>query len=177
MAGRKSGMLRGDRDGQPGVPEDVRAIADRLDALPVDAPQGLEARVYEASVGELQGDGGRRPVLAVIGPLRWLGPLAATAAVVGIAVGLAQLGGTPAGGGSGADGGAAGLPGPAVALDEQVADGLAFASLFSGDWDQRASEIGDEAAWEAVLSELDVPEPGEMALFADEPGLDEPGAS
>lgn len=173
MAGRKSGGLRGDRDGEPGVPEDVRAIADRLDALPIDAPEGLEARVYEASVGELQGDSDRRHVLAVIGPLRWLGPLAATAAVVGIAVGLAQLGGTPTAGG----GGAAGATGPAVALDEQVADGLAFASLFSGDWDQRASEIGDEAAWEAVLSELDVPEPGEMALFADEPGLDEPGAS
>lgn len=128
------------------IPEDVRGVADQVRALPSDAPEGLEARVYDASIGALRdGRSQRGGVLAKIGPVRWMAPISAAAAV-GL---LAWAGATwmaP--------------PAPShnqptavstVALDEHVDAVLEYADLFADDaWTETLAEDAEslDDAWE-----------------------------
>lgn len=108
------------------IPHDLLDMAQRLDALAEGAPPGLEDRVFHASVAVLreaqEGHGG---VLARIGLVRWLAPIAAAAAVGVLAWGgsvlLAPGVSTP------------GQPDrvATVALDEHVLAALEYADLFS----------------------------------------------
>lgn len=112
------------------IPQDLHEVASRLDALASDAPSGLEARIFATSVHELRpgvsrarlAEGG---VLAKIGPVRWLAPIAAAAAVGLLAWGGSMLL-------------APGITNPGrfdlvatVALDEHVLAALEYADLFT----------------------------------------------
>eukprot|EP01025_Chloroclados_australasicus_P015375 TRINITY_DN17361_c1_g1_i10.p3 TRINITY_DN17361_c1_g1~~TRINITY_DN17361_c1_g1_i10.p3 ORF type:complete len:159 (-),score=42.27 TRINITY_DN17361_c1_g1_i10:176-652(-) len=131
------------------LPEDVRGVADQLRALPVDAPDGLEDRVYQASVQALRDGRSRRTgVLARIGPVKWMAPIAAAAAV-----GLLAWAG-------------ASWMSPAttptdqpnvvstVALDEHVDAALEYADLFAdAAWTETLAEEAEslDDAWEPTV--------------------------
>lgn len=131
------------------IPEDVRDVAERLRSLPTDVPEGLEARTFEASVVALrEGRARRSGVLARIGPVRWMAPVAAAAAV-GL---LAWAGAT--------------FMAPAttpseqpsvvttVALDEQVSAALEYADLFAdASWSETLAEDVEslDESWEPTV--------------------------
>ncbi len=129
------------------LPEDLRELAGRLEAMPGDTPEGLESRVFEASVGELITNDSPA-VVGRIGVMRWLAPLAAAAAVAVLAwAGSSLL--SPSN---------SMTPEPqvaqAVALDEHVDDVLSYAGLFSdSSWDEALVEDADalEEAWEPAV--------------------------
>ena len=129
------------------VPSDLRAVAEQIRAMPSDASDGLEARVFEASVSSLR-DGRERPTLAGrIGPWRWAAPLAAAAAVGLLAwAGSSWLAPAPPA-----------TPDVAVAaapLDEHVSDVLAYADLFDdSSWSTTVADEAEalEASWEPTI--------------------------
>lgn len=142
-------MASTDRYESEHIPEDIRDVAERLRSLPGDAPEGLEARTFEASVAALRdGRAHRGGVLAKIGPVRWMAPVAAAAAV-GL---LAWAGATwmaPA---------TTTGPEPSrvttVALDEHVSDALEYADLFAdASWTGTLSEDAEtlDEAWEPTV--------------------------
>ncbi|MFI4916737.1 MAG: hypothetical protein ACIAS6_09570 [Phycisphaerales bacterium JB060] len=131
------------------IPEDIRDLAERLRSLPGDAPEGLESRTFEASVSALRdGRANRGGVLAKIGPVRWMAPIAAAAAV-GL---LAWAGATwmaPA---------TTTGPEPSrvttVAFDEHVSEALEYADLFAdASWTGTLSEDAEtlDEAWEPTV--------------------------
>ncbi|MGD1916858.1 MAG: hypothetical protein ACFCBV_11815 [Phycisphaerales bacterium] len=144
-------MARDDKDTMAGVngelPEDLRELAGRIESMPSDAPKGLEARVFEASVGELA-TGHHSGIAGRIGHARWIAPMAAAAAL-----GLLAWAGA-----SWLSPGNAVTPAPQIAqaeaFDEHVDDVLAYAGLFSdSSWDDALAEDADalEDAWEPTV--------------------------
>ncbi|MEQ8845491.1 MAG: hypothetical protein RIB58_11615 [Phycisphaerales bacterium] len=136
------------KDGMNDIPHDLHDLAEQIRALPEDAPEGLETRVFDASVAELR-EGGRVSVAGRIGPLRWLAPLAAAAAVALLAwAGSSLLGpSTPTT-----------TEGPRVAsnesVDEHVSDVLAYADLFGeADWSDTLVEEAEalDQDWEPTV--------------------------
>lgn len=131
------------------IPSELQSLAGQIRALPDDAPEGLEARTFEASVVALRHAREHRGgVLARIGPVRWMAPIAA-AAVVGL---LAWAGATwlvpPS----------ATSPDPSavsvVALDEHIDEALEYANLFGGsNWNATLAEDAEELedAWEPTV--------------------------
>ena len=127
----------------------IRAMPDRVPGrLPGDAPEGLEARVFDASVGALRESAPMAGVAGKIGPLRWAAPLAAAAAV-GL---LAWAGSTWLAPSS------THQPDPSVvstvALDDHVEDVLEYADLFSdASWGTALVEDAQEldGSWEPTV--------------------------
>jgi hypothetical protein len=130
------------------IPTELHDVADQVRAMAGDAPQGLEARTFEASVSALREARQSGGVLARIGPARWVAPVAAAAAVGLIAwAGAAWF--MPA------------HPSPVapsvvatVALDDHVSDVLEYADLFSdASWTDTLAEDAEELddAWEPTV--------------------------
>ena len=128
------------------IPEDVRSMADQVRALPSDAPKGLEARVYDASIEALRdGRSHRGGVLAKIGPAKWMAPIAAAAAV-GL---LAWAGATWMAPSAPSNNQPTAVS--TVALDEHVDAVLEYADLFADDaWTETLAEDAEslDDAWE-----------------------------
>ncbi len=139
------------------IPTELQGLVGEIRALPSDAPEGLEARTFEASVSALREARLSGGVLAKIGPVRWVTPIAAAAAVGLIAwAGAAWF--MPA------------HPSPVepnvvttVALDDHVSDVLEYADLFSDtSWTGTLAEDAEELddAWEPTVESWSID--GEM---------------
>jgi|GEM_PF-4701959 len=130
------------------IPAELHDVAEQVRALPGDAPEGLEARTFEASVAALRDGGETGGVIGRIGPVRWMAPVAAAAAV-GL---LAWVGATwmlpsttsptdP-------------QPVSTVALDDHVSSVLEYADLFSdASWSDTLAEDAEQLddAWEPTV--------------------------
>jgi len=108
------------------LPEDLRELAGRIEAMPGDVPRGLEARVFSASVGALrEHEQPSRGIVGKIGFVRWTAPVAAAAAL-GLLAWAGAVWLSPAN---------TTLPQADAttvsALDEHVEDALAYADLFA----------------------------------------------
>lgn len=127
------------------IPTELREVADRVRAMSGDVPEGLEARTFEASVVALREGGNAGSVIGRIGPVRWLAPIAAAAAV-GL---LAWAGATwmvPS-----TSNPVQPRPVSTVALDDHVSRVLEYASLFSdATWSDTLAEDAEQLddAWE-----------------------------
>lgn len=131
------------------IPSELLGVAHQLDALAKETPAGIEDRVYVASLPALRdGKAHRGGVLARIGPLEWLSPIAAAAAVAFLAWGLSVLlapGVTP-------DGRADLIA--TVALDEHVIAALEYADLFAeAGWAEPLARDAEalEAHWQPMI--------------------------
>ncbi|MFI4881861.1 MAG: hypothetical protein ACIAQU_04675 [Phycisphaerales bacterium JB064] len=131
------------------IPSELQDLASQIRAMPGDAPEGLEARVFDSSVRALR-EGCAQPasVAGKIGPLRWIAPVAAAAAVGLLAwAGAAWL--VPSN---------SAQPDPGrvstVALDDHVSDVLAYADLFTdSSWGTTLAEDAQELdeGWEPTV--------------------------
>lgn len=131
------------------IPSELQDLASQIRSMPGDAPEGLEARVFGASVGALrEGRAAPAGVAGRIGPMRWLAPVAAAAAVGLLAWAGASWFGPAAGGPS------APQQVSTVALDEHVSDVLEYADLFSDmSWGTTLAEDAEELdeGWELTV--------------------------
>lgn len=129
------------------IPSELHGVADHLRALPSDTPEGLEDRVFEASVSALR-EGAQTGVVGRIGFVRWVAPIAAAAAIGLVAWVSATWLAPPSTTTVQPD------PVATVALDDHVSNVLEYADLFGDStWSDTLAEDAEELdeSWEPTV--------------------------